>query len=90
MIKQQTDTLIGQIKTKSQDTPELKMNKQKQTFSFPPPINLVEEGKWLLAVTPFELTNSLFKVLDKNNTFTITILGYWNSKSGEKSFTELN
>ena len=90
LTKQHTDTLIGQIKTKPQETLELKTNKQMQTFSFSPPINLVEGGKWLLAVTPFELTNSVFRVLDKNNTFTVTILGHWNSKSGEETFNELN
>ena len=36
------------------------MNKQTETFSFNPPINLVEEGKWLLAVTSFESMNSVF------------------------------
>ena len=49
LIKKHTDTLIEQTKTKPQETVEFKMNKQMQTFSFNPPINLVEEGKWLLA-----------------------------------------
>ena len=33
-----------------------------ETFSFSPPINLVEEGKWLIAVTSFEATNSVFNI----------------------------
>ena len=33
-------------------------NKWKKIFK--PPINLSEERKWLLAVTSFELTNSVF------------------------------
>ena len=37
------------------------MNKQIQTFSFCPPSNLIEEGKWLLGVTSFEATKSVFK-----------------------------
>ena len=54
LIKKHTDTLIEQKKTKPQETLEFKMNKQKQTFSFSPPKNLLLEGKWLLAVSSFE------------------------------------
>ena len=60
LIKKHTDKLIEQTKTKPRETPEYKMNKQMQTFSFNPPINLVEEGKWLLAISSFEATNSAF------------------------------
>ena len=54
LIKKHTDTLIEQTKTKPQETLEFKMIKQMQTFSFSPPINLIEEGKWLLAVSSFD------------------------------------
>ena len=47
LIKKQTNTLIEQTKTKPQETLEYKLKKQVQTFSFNPPINLVEEGKCL-------------------------------------------
>ena len=57
LTKKHTDTLIEQTKTKPQETPEIKMNKQMQTFSFSSPINLVEEGKWLLGVSLFEYIN---------------------------------
>ena len=60
LIKKHTDTLIEQTKTKPQETLEFKMNKQKQTFSFNPPINLLEEGKWLMEVSLFDCTNSVF------------------------------
>ena len=90
LIKQYTDTLIEQTKTKPQETLEFKMNKQMQTFSFIPPINLIEEGKWLLAVSSFECTNSVFNITNKNNSFSITIPGHWNSKSAEKTIDELN
>ena len=76
LIKKHTDTLIEQTKTKPQETLEFKMNKQIETFSFSPPINLVEEGKWLLAVTSFEVTNSVFNITDENNSFAITIPGH--------------
>ena len=60
LIKKHTDTLIEHTKTKPQETLEFKMNKQMQSFSFIPPKNLVEEGKWLLAVSFFECTISFF------------------------------
>ena len=40
-----------------------------ENFSFDPPINLVEEGKWLLAVTFFEATNSVFNITDETIAF---------------------
>ena len=60
LSEKHTDKLIKRTKTKPQETLEFKMNKQKQTFSTSPPINLVEEGKWLLGATSFEATNYLF------------------------------
>ena len=53
------------------------MNKQMQTFSFKPPIHLVEEGKWLLAVSSFEATNSIFSLIDENYSFSINKPGHW-------------
>ena len=44
LIKKHTDLLIQQTKTKPQETLEFKKSKQTQTFSFSPPINLLEEG----------------------------------------------
>ena len=40
-----------------------------QTFSFNPPINLIEESKWLLGVSSFECTNSVFNITNENNSF---------------------
>ena len=90
LIKKHTDTLIQQTKTRPQETLELKLNKQLQTFMFNPPINLVEEGQWLLGVTLLECTNSVFNITNKNNSFSITIPGHWESKSAEKTINELN
>ena len=45
LIRKHTDTLIQQTKTRAQETLEFKMNKQIQTLSFNPAINLVREGK---------------------------------------------
>ena len=90
LIKKHTDTLIEQTKTKPQETLDFKMNKQTQTFSFNPPINLVEEGKWLLAVSSFEYTNSVFEITNENNSFSIIIQGRYQTEFPEKTFDELN
>ena len=66
------------------------MNKQMQTFSFNPPINLVEEGKWLLAVSSLECTNSVFNIDNGSNSFSITIPGHYQNKSDEKTIDDLN
>ena len=87
LIKKHTDTLIQQTKTKPQETLEFKMIQSKQTFSFNSPINLVEEGKWLLRVTSLECTNSVFNITHENNSFSITVPGHWDSKSAEKIMT---
>ena len=89
LIKKHTDTLIEQTKTKPQETLEFKMNKQMQTFSFNPPINLIEEGKWFLAVTSFECTNSVFNITDENNSFSTVIPGHYQNKSAQKTIDEL-
>ena len=90
LIKKPTDTLIEQTKTKPQETLEFKMNKQMQTFSFNPPINLLEEGKWLLAVSSFECTNSVFNITNDNNSFSIIIPGHHETEIAGKLIDELN
>ena len=89
LIKKHTDTLIKKTKTKPQETLEFKMNKQMQTFSFHPPINLVEEGKWLLAVNSFECTNSVFNITNENNSFSIIIPGHYQTEFAEKMIKDL-
>ena len=90
LIKKHTVTLIEQTKAKPQETLEFKMDKRMQTFSFSPPISLVEEGKRLITVSSLECTNSVFIINNKNNSFSITIPGHWESKSAEKTIDELN
>ena len=90
LIIKHTDTLIQQTKTKPEETLKFKMDKQIQTFSFNPPLNLIEEGKWSLAVSSFECTNSVFEIINENNSFSITIPAYWDSKSAEEPIDELN
>ena len=89
LIKKHTDTLIEQTKTKPQETLEFKMNKQIQTFSFNPPINLVEEGKWLMAISLFDCTNSVYNITNENNSFSIIIPGHYQNKSDEETINKL-
>ena len=66
------------------------MTRSKQTFSFNPPLNLVEEGKWLMAVSLFDCTNSVFNISNENNSFSIIIPGHYETESAEKTIDELN
>ena len=66
------------------------MNKQMKIFSFNPPIILIEEDKWLLAVSSFECTNSVFNITDENNSFSIFIPGHYQNESDEKTINGLN
>ena len=90
LIKKHTDVLIRETKTKPQETLEFKMNMQMQTFSFNPPINLVEEGTWLIGVTSLECTNSVFNITNENNSFSIIIPGHYGTESAEETIDELN
>ena len=90
LIKKHTDTLIENTKTRAQETLEFKMNKQMQTFSFNPPLNLVEEGKWLLGVSSFECTNSVFNITNENNSFSIIIPGHYETEFAEQIIDDLN
>ena len=60
-----------------------------QIFSFSPPIDLVEEGRWLLAVASFECTISVFNITNENNSFSIIIPGHCQNKADEKTIDEL-
>ena len=90
LIKEHTDTLIEQTKTKPQETLEFEMNKQMQTFSFNPPINLFEQGKWLSGVSFFECTKSVFNITNENNSFSIIIPGHYETESAERTIEDLN
>ena len=77
-------------KTKLQETFEFKLNKQKATFSFLPPINRSEERKWLIPLTCFEATKSVFNTTDENKNFLISTPGYWSSRGGAEVINKLS
>ena len=89
LFKKHRDTISEQTKTTTQETLEFQMNKQVEIFSSNPPINLFEESKWLLAVSCFEATNSVFIITDENNSFSITTPGYWFPRSGAETIHKL-
>ena len=60
-----------------------------QTFSFNTPINLFEEGKWLMTVSLFDCTNSVFNITNENNSFSIIIPGHYETNSAEKTIDKL-
>ena len=89
LLKKHTDTLIEQTKTKPQDKLEFKFNKQMETFSLNPPVNLVEEEKCLLAIITFGATNSVFNITDDNKSFSINTPGFWSARGGGKTIHKL-
>ena len=79
LIKKNTCALIEQTETKPQKTVEFRLNRHMDTFSFNPPINVSEENERFLAVTCFEATNTVLKITDENNSFSVTTPRHWSS-----------
>ena len=75
--KKHTDTFIEQTKARPQKTLQFVIVKQIESFSFNPPMNLDDEGKWLLRVTSFEATNFVFNITDENNSCLKIKPGHW-------------
>ena len=50
----------------------------------------MKEDKWLLAVSSFECTISVFNITNENNSFSIIIPGHYQNKSDEKTINDLN
>ena len=77
-------------RTKPQETLEFRVSKQMQTFSFNPPINLVEKGKWLLGLSSLECKKSVFNITNENNSFSIFIPDHYRTEFAEKMIIDLN
>ena len=88
--KKDTDTPIEQTKAKPQETLDFKLNEEIESFSFNPPLNFSEEGKLFIAVTSTEAANSVFIIIDENNSFPKPTPGHWNSEGGVDFFNKLN
>ena len=87
--KKYTDTLVEQTETRPQEALEFNMNKQMQTFSFSPPLDLVEESKWVLGVTSFDCTSSAFNTANEKDSFAISTPGYWFSRGDAELINKL-
>ena len=74
-ITKHTDIPSEPTRTRPQETLQFKMHKQLELFSFNPAKGLSDEEKWMLAVTSFEATISIFKITDGNNSFSFTTPG---------------
>ena len=81
---------MERTKTRAQTTFEFNLNKQMKTLPFLPLMNQAEEGKWLLAVTSVEATNSVFKITDENNSFLISTLGQWSPEGGGENINKMD
>ena len=80
--------MIKQTESRPHGT-ESKLNKQMETLLLSPPENLFEEGKWLLVVTSFEETSSVFNIIAENKSFWITITVHCYSKGGPETMKKL-
>ena len=81
--------LIEQRETKQYESSEIKLIRQMEIFPYSSPINLSEEEKWVLAVTSFEATNSVFIKTNENKSFSITTPAHWSSIGGAETINEL-
>ena len=57
--------IVENTLSKPQETLELKMNKQKESFSFDIPLELPEQ--WMMGVTSLEVYNTVYNITEKNN-----------------------
>ena len=90
LIRKRTDTLVEQTEIRPQETLNFNMNNQMQTVSINPPINLGEEGKWLLAVSSFGCINSVFNITNEKNSFSIIIPGHYQTEFAENITNDIN
>ena len=81
--------MIEQTKPRPKETLAFKMDKQKETFSFNPPVNFSEEGTWLMGVKRLEATNSIFNITDENQNFSVSAPSHWSARGGDESANKL-
>ena len=62
-IAKSTLNIVENILSNPQKTLEFKMNKQKESFSFDIPLELLE--KWMMGVTSLEVYNSNYNITNK-------------------------
>ena len=70
-IAESNQEIVENAHSKPQETLEFKMTKQKESFSFDVPLNLVE--KWMMGVTSLEVYNIVYNITEKNNKLQILL-----------------
>ena len=66
-IAKSNQEIVENTHSKPQETLEIKMNKQKESFSFDIPLELPEQ--WMMGITSLEVYNTVYNITEKNNKF---------------------
>ena len=64
-IAKSNQEIVENTHSKPQETLEIKMNKQKESFSFDIPLDLPEQ--WMMGVTSLQVYNTVYNITEKNN-----------------------
>ena len=70
-IAKYNQEIVENTHSKPQQTPEFKMTKQKESFSFDVPLQLNE--KWMMEVTSLEVYNTVYNITNSNNKLQILL-----------------
>ena len=70
-IAKSNQKIVENTHSKPQETPEFKMTKQKESFSFDVRLHLNE--KWMMGVTSLEVYNTVYNTTEKNNKLQILL-----------------
>ena len=71
LLNQSNQEIVENTHSKSQETLEFKMTKQKESFSFDVSLELPE--KWMMGVTSLEVYNTVYNITKKNNKLEILL-----------------
>ena len=63
--------IVEKTHSKPQETLELKMTKQKESFSFD--VSLILNEKWMMGVTSLEVYNTVYYINERNNKLQILL-----------------
>ena len=70
-IAKSNQEIVENTHSKPQESLEIKMTKQKESFSFDVPLQLNE--KWMMGVTSLEVYNTVYNITEKNNKLQIVL-----------------
>ena len=62
-IAKSNQEIVENTHSKPQETPEFKMTKQKESFLFDGPPQLIE--KWMMGITSLEVYNTIYNITEK-------------------------